>query len=45
MNCTVNEQIGYLKECLDDPQVSKYSPDEGFLDVREAVRCFREFPL
>ncbi len=27
----------YLKKLLDDPLTSKYSPDEGLIDVREAI--------
>ncbi|CAG0959782.1 aminotransferase [Geobacter sp.] len=27
----------YLAACLDDPAMAKYSPDEGLLEVREAV--------
>lgn len=30
----------HLRECLDDPLVARYSPDEGLLEVREAV-CAR----
>ena len=32
-----SELTAYLKNCLDDPQVSKYSPDEGLAEVREAI--------
>ena len=34
------ELTEHLKVCLDDPLVSKYSPDEGLPEVREAV-CAR----
>lgn len=34
------ELTDHLKGCLDDPLVSRYSPDEGLLEVREAV-CAR----
>lgn len=29
--------VDYLATCLDDPAMAKYSPDEGLLEVREAV--------
>jgi aspartate/methionine/tyrosine aminotransferase len=31
------ELTDHLKECLDDPLLSRYSADEGLLDVREVV--------
>ena len=34
------ELTEYLKVALDDPLVSRYSPDEGLVEVREAV-CTR----
>lgn len=34
------ELTGHLKGLLDDPQVAKYSPDEGLPEVREAI-CAR----
>src|SRR5512137_3206853 len=34
------ELTEHLKRLLDDPQVSKYSPDEGLPEVREAI-CSR----
>jgi aspartate/methionine/tyrosine aminotransferase len=33
------ELTGHLKSCLDDPLISRYSADEGLLDVREALCC------
>ena len=37
------ELTDHLKECLDDPLISRYSPDEGLPEVREAV-CGRYRP-
>jgi aspartate/methionine/tyrosine aminotransferase len=31
------ELVAHLKGLLDDPQTARYSPDEGLLEVREAV--------
>jgi aspartate/methionine/tyrosine aminotransferase len=31
------EMVDHLQRLLTDPQLSRYSPDEGLLDVREAV--------
>ena len=36
------ELTDYLKMVIDDPQTSKYSPDEGLSEVREAVCQFYE---
>jgi aspartate/methionine/tyrosine aminotransferase len=33
------ELTDHLKGCLDDPHLSRYSPDEGLPEVREAVCC------
>lgn len=34
------ELIAHLKPLLDDPQTSKYSPDEGLAETREAVSAW-----
>lgn len=31
------EMIRHLKEMMDDPQMARYTPDEGLPDVREAI--------
>jgi len=35
-----SELVAHLKPLLDDPQTSKYSPDEGLFEVREAVSAW-----